>query len=81
MGVTVRQKYNGRKKPWWVFMHYRRRIYSMRIGDKHAVATLASELRRKLRRGELTIQPMAPSEAPYLVDYARHFLETETGRG
>ena len=56
MAVTVRQKQKGRGNPWWVFVHVNGTRRSKKIGDKRAAEAVASQIRRKLKAGELNLE-------------------------
>ena len=42
MGVTVRQKTNGKGNPWWIFVAHQGQRTSKQVGDKQAAETVAS---------------------------------------
>jgi integrase len=72
MGVTVRQKVKGRGQPWWVFIAHENKRKSIRVGDRAAAETLASNIREKLKAGELQITP--EKQLPTFGEYARKWL-------
>lgn len=77
MGVTVRQKAKGRGQPWWIFVHHQGRLRSKKIGDRRAAEAVASELRKKLKGGELDLsaqQCKPKDDSPLFRDYARQYL-------
>ncbi len=77
MGVTVRQKKKGRGEAWWIFIHHNRTLRSKKIGDRAAAEAVASEIRQRLKAGELNL-PSANhrgSTMPKFGDYAQHFLD------
>ncbi len=77
MAVTVRQKAKGKGQPWSVFIHVNGTIRSKRVGDKRAAEAVASQLRRKLKAGELNLgPPKLRKRSPEFSAYAKHYLET-----
>ena len=73
MGVTVRQKSSGKGKPWWIFVHANGQIRSKKIGDRKAAESVASELRKRLKAGELQLS-QEPATLPRFSDYADDYL-------
>lgn len=76
MGVTVRQKVNGKGKPWSVFIHQNGIIRSKQVGDKRAAESVASALRRKLKAGELNTLTADTKAIPTFAAYAEHYLQS-----
>ncbi len=78
MAVTVRQKAKGKGRPRSVFIHVNGTIRSKRVGDKRAAEAVASQLRRKLKAGELNLGPPKPRKrSPEFSACAQHYLDPE----
>jgi len=60
MGVVIRQKIKGKGKPWWVFISYRGKRTSRKIGDRRAAEAVASKIRAKLQLGEFGFKKEKP---------------------
>jgi len=61
MGVIVRQKLKGKGKPWWVFVAHNKRRTSRKMGDKEAAEEVASEIRARLKLGQLSFEEDKPA--------------------
>lgn len=72
MGVTVRQKVRGKRKPWWIFIAHNGRRKSIKVGDKAAAEALASKIREKLKAGDL--QMASKRRIPTFGEYAQTWL-------
>lgn len=76
MGVTVRQKVKGRGNKWWVYVHHDGKARSKCVGDKHAAEAVASEIRRRIKLGQFSMDPEAKANrGPRFSDYARRYIE------
>jgi integrase len=74
MGVTVRQKINGKGKPWWVFVAHNGRRTSRLVGDKEAAEEVASKIRAKLKLGEFEFEQPETERMPTFREYAETFM-------
>ena len=75
MGVVVRQKVEGKGKPWSIFIHQNGKIKQKVIGDKKTADVVAAELRKKLIRGELRLDE-EKSKSPEFSAFADRYLQT-----
>lgn len=80
MGVTVRQKVNGKGNPWHVFIHVNGIIRSKAVGEKRDADAVASAIRRKLALGEFAIQNFNGEEPakramPTFAEFADRFMK------
>lgn len=73
MGVIVRQKEKGRRKPWWVFVTHNGKRTSKRVGDKAAAEEVASNIRAKLKLGEFEFEEEKP--IPTFREYANSWIK------
>ena len=77
MGVTVRQKYPGRGRPWYVFIHQNRTIRSKKVGTRREALAVASAVRKKLAAGQWRLEAEPATRAmPEFSEYAHRYLET-----
>lgn len=72
MGVTVRQKRPGRGNPYWVFVNHRGKRKSKLIGDQKAADKVATQIREKLKLGELILED---KKSPLFKDYAAEWFK------
>lgn len=77
MGVTVRQKKQGKGNPWWVFINHQGQRKSMKIGDKETADKVAKDIRRKLATGEYTLKTEQEDKAPKFRKLAHDWLEND----
>ncbi len=76
MSVIVKQKTKGRGEPWWVFIHHDRIRRTKSIGDKQAAEAIASELRRRIKAGELNLDAVGSEpKTPRFEDYSKHYVD------
>jgi integrase len=73
MGVTVRQKVKGKGNPWWVFIAHNGKRKSLRVGDRAAAESLASNIRQRLKAGELHLT--SKDKVPTFGEFARKWLD------
>lgn len=74
MGVRVRQKVQGKGKPWWVFIAHHGKRRSTKVGDKRAAEKFASEIRLEISRGKLNLEPKA-KQIPTFGEYSDKWLQ------
>jgi len=77
MGVTVRQKIEGKGKPWWVFIAHNNKRTSRMIGDRKAAEEVASKIRARLELGEFNVESeKAEPKIPTFKEYADAWIKT-----
>lgn len=74
MGVTVRQKTKGRAEPWWVFINFRNKRKSIKVGDRKAAMALAAKIELQLKTGQVGLLE-AKSAVPTFSDLAGEWHE------
>jgi integrase len=80
MGVTVRQKVEGKGNPWHVFIHVAGMIRSKAVGEKRDAEAVASAIRRKLALGEFSVQdfnggPQPTKAMPTFAEFGARFMK------
>lgn len=75
MGVKVFQKVRGRGKPWWIIVRTNGTARTKKIGDRQAAEAVASELRRRLKTGELSLPTDEGKRIPTFGEYGRKYVE------
>ena len=77
MAVTVRQKRKGAGQSWHVFLHQGGKITSKAYATKRDADEAAADLRKKLRRGALTIDTPKPAGPTFGDGAAAYFRDHE----
>lgn len=75
MGVRVRQKEKGKRKPWWVFISHNGKRTSRKIGDKKAAEEVARKIEAKLALGDFNLEEKKEKPIPLFKDCATAFIE------
>jgi len=76
MGVIVKQKIRGKGKPWWIFIHHEGRTTTKKIGDRRSAELVATEVRKRLKVGELNLPVEPKAKLPTFAEYSTHYIET-----
>jgi integrase len=75
MGVVVRQKIEGKGKPWWVFISHNGARTSRQVGDKRAAEAAASKIRAKLQLGEFNLDEKKERPIPFFKHCTQAWIE------
>jgi len=66
MGVRVRQKKEGKGKPWWVFIYHKGQRRSLLVGDKRAAEAVASQIRQSIKSGEFQFEKLQKEKESFI---------------
>lgn len=72
MGVSVRQKEPGKGKPWWIFISYRGKRRSKKIGGKAAALRIAQEIELKIAKQDFNLEKS--KKKPAFKTYSKKWL-------